>query len=119
VKAQPWAVTVRYAASGPRPGNRRHPAPEDFIRRTVVGSMDALTVEAVLDLLDVPEDVRTKIRAKDVVRDFVEGRLVPDGPYPHHVTGMHYVSSASDAQLVEWSIEFSFVTQILGQRGLA
>jgi hypothetical protein len=79
--------------------------------------MDALTVETAFDLLGVPEDVRSKIRSKNTVHDFVEGKLVPDHPYPHHVTGMHYVSNAPDAQLVEWSIEFSFVTQILDQRG--
>lgn len=72
-----------------------------------------MTVEAVFDLLEVPEDIRARIRVKDVVRDFVEGRLVPDQPYPHHITGMHYVSAAPDAQLVEWSIEFAFVTQII------
>lgn len=110
-----WAVTARYAAPGGRPGNRRHPAPEDFRRRTVVGPAAASTVEAVLNLLDVPVDERRAIRAQDVVRSFVEGTLVPDHPYPHHAAGMSYVSTAPDAQLVEWSIEFAFVTMIVDQ----
>lgn len=113
MKVQNWAVSARYAAPGSRPGNRRHPALEDFCQRTVVGPMDVSTVEAVLDLLEVPEDVRAKIRAKDVVRDFVEGRLIPDQSYPHHTVGMHYVSDAPDAPLVEWSIEFAFVTRTI------
>jgi hypothetical protein len=115
MKTQNWAVSARYAAPGSRPGNRRHPVPEDFCRRTVVGPAEASTVEAVLDVLEVPEDVRVKIRAKDVVRDFVEGSLVPDQTYPYHAVGMHYVSDAPDAQLVEWSIEFAFVTQVIDQ----
>jgi hypothetical protein len=53
-------------------------------------------------LLDVPENERLMIRANDVVRNFVEDRLIPDQPYPHHAIGMHYVSNAPDAQLVEW-----------------
>jgi hypothetical protein len=114
MKVHNWAVTVRYAAApGSRPQTRRHPAPEDFLRRTVVGPASVLTVEAALDLLAVPENVRTMIRAKDVVRDFVEGRLVPDQPYPQHTVGMHYVSDAPDAQLVEWSIDFAFVTRVI------
>lgn len=113
-----WAVTARYAAPGGRPGNRRHPPPDDFRRRTVVGPAAVMTVEAVLDLLDVPENVRVKIRADSVVQNFVEGKLVPDHPYPHHMTGAHYVNSGSpDEQLVEWSMEFAFVTPILGQGG--
>jgi len=74
-----------------------------------------MTVEALFDLLEVSEDVRARIRVKDVVRNFVEGRLVPDQPYPHIAVGMHYVSAAPDAQLVEWSIDFVFVTQIIDQ----
>jgi hypothetical protein len=112
-KAQNWAVTASYSAPGSRPGNRRHPAPEDFGRRTVVGPAATSTVETVLDLLEVPEDVRAKIRANTVVQNFVEGMLVPDHPYPHHMVGMHYVSDAPDAQLVEWSLEFAFVTQFV------
>ena len=113
MKVQNWAVSARYAAPGSRPGNRRHPAPEDFLRRTVVGPADVLTIEAVLDLLEAPENVRATIRANRVVRDFVEGKLVPDQSYPHHAVGMHYVSDAPDAPLVEWSIEFAFVTRMI------
>ncbi len=117
MKTRHWAVSARYAAPGSRPGNRRHPAPEDFLRRTVVGPAAAATVEAVLDLLEVPEDVRVKIRANDVVRNFVEDKIVPDQPYPDHMTGMHYVSGAPDAQLAEWSIEFAFVTRMIVDQG--
>ena len=116
MKAQNWVVSARYAAPGSRPGNRRHPAPEDFCRRTVVGPPEAATVEAVLDLLEVPENERVKIRADNVVRDFVKNRLVPDHAYPHHTVGAHYVSSAPEAQLVEWTIEFAFVTQVIGDQ---
>lgn len=91
MKEQHWAVSARYAAAGPRPGNRRHPAPEDFCRRTVVGLAAASTVEVVLDLLDVPEDVRRAIRVQDVVRSFVEGTLVPDQPHPHHAMGLTFL----------------------------
>ena len=112
-KVQHWSVTGRYAASGSRPAKRRHPAPEDFRRRTVVGPAATSTLETVLDLLEVPQDVRAKIRANSVVQNFVEGRLDPDHPYPHHMVGMHYVSDAPDAQLVEWSIEFALVTQFV------
>ena len=114
---QRWAVSARYAAPGSRPASRRHPVPEDFCRRTVVGPADAATVEAVLDLLKVPEDVRVRIRAKDIVRDFVEGRLVPDQPYPHNAIGMHYVNNDPDAQLVEWDLSFAFVTQVVEGTG--
>lgn len=114
MKVQNWAVTVRYAAPGSRPGNRRHPSPEDFCRRTIVGPVEPSTVEAVLDLLRVPEEFRVRIRANNVVRDFVEGKLVPDHPYPHHMTGGCYVNSRTpDEQSVEWSIEFTFVTQVI------
>jgi hypothetical protein len=117
MKEHNWTVTVCYAGvPGSRPKTRRHPAPEDFLRRTVVGPASALTVEAVFDLLDVPENVRVMIRAKDVVRNFVEGTLVPDQPYPHCMVGMHYVSDAPDAQLVEWSIDFAFVTRVIGDQ---
>ncbi len=110
-----WVVSARYAAAGPRPGNRRHPAPEDFCRRTVVGPAAPATVEAVLDLLAVSEDVRIKIRANSVVRDFVEDKLVPDQAYPHNALGMHYVSADPDAQLVEWDLCFAFVSQFVVQ----
>lgn len=114
---QHWAVTVRYAAAGTRPGNRRHPAPEDFRRRTVVGPAASSTIEAVFDLLEVPENVRAKIRAYDVVRNFVEGKLVPDDTYPHHQTGANYVSRDPAAQLVEWDIAFVFVSRIIETAG--
>ena len=111
MKVQNWVVSARYAAPG---GRRRHPAPEDFCRRSVVGPAEPSTVEVVLDLLSVPENVRGRIRANRVVRDFVEGKLVPDHPYPHHATGGGYVNSGTpDEQFEEWSIEFAFVTQVI------
>jgi hypothetical protein len=118
MNVQHWAVTARYAAPGSRPGNRRHPPPEDFRRRTVVGPPTPMTVEAVLDLLDVPENVRVKIRANAVVQNFVEGRLVPDQPYPHNTLGGHYVDVASDSeQFVEWDLTFVFVTRMIDDLG--
>lgn len=114
MKEQDWVVTARYAAPGQRPGNRRHPAPEDFRRRTVVGPAWALTIEAIFDLLSVPESDRIMIRANRVVRDFVEGKLVPDAPYPHHMTGGCYVNrNTPDEQFVEWTFEFAFVTRVI------
>lgn len=113
---QHWAVTARYAAPGGRPGNRRHPPPEDFRRRTIVGPASPATVEAVLDLLEVPENLRVKIRANGVVQDFVDGRLVPDHVYPHHMTGGCYVhANTQDEQFVEWDLAFAFVTSIIHQ----
>jgi hypothetical protein len=118
MSTQNWAVSARYAAPGGRPGNRRHPPPDDFRRRTVVGPAVPATVEAVLDLLEVPEDVRVRIRANSVVRDFVEGKLVPDHPYPHHMTGGHYVNNNTpDEQFVEWDLAFVFVTRLIGDQG--
>src|SRR5262249_52779650 len=111
VKAAYWAISARYAAPGL--GRRRHPAPEDFCRRTIVGPAGVASIEAIFDLLEIPEDTRVKIRAKDVVRDFVDGKLVPDQPYPHHALGMHYVSSDPDAQLVEWDMTFAIVTRFI------
>lgn len=113
-----WAVTARYAGvPGSRPGSRRHPAVEDFVQRTIVGPASAMTVETLLDLLDVPERERVVIHARDVVKDFVEGRLIPDQPYPHHAMGMRYVSDAPNAPLVEWSIDFAFITPTAVDRG--
>jgi len=112
-----WAVTVRYAGvPGSRPKTRRHPTPEDFIRRTIVGPASAMTVETLLDLLSIPESERVIIRAKDVVKAFVEDRLIPDQPYSHHASGMHYVSDDPNAPLVEWSIDFAFVTPTITDR---
>jgi hypothetical protein len=116
-KIQHWAVTARYAAPGGRPGNRRHHPPDDFRRRTVVGPAVPSTVEAVLDLLGVPERFRT-IRANSVVKDFVEGRLVPDHPYPHNMTGGCYVDpNTPEEQFVEWDMNFAFVTRFVDAAG--
>jgi hypothetical protein len=90
---------------------------EDFVQRTIVGPASAMTVETLLDLLDVPEHERVVIRASDVVKDFVEDRLIPDQPYPHHAMGMRYVSDDPNAPLVEWSIDFAFVTPTTVNRG--
>lgn len=68
-------------------------------------------------MLAVSEFTRARIRERGIVHDFVEGRLVPNQPYPHHAVGDHYVSTASDAQLVEWSIEFVFVTRTIVDQG--
>lgn len=111
-----WAVTGRYAGvPGSRPPMRRHPTPEDFIQRTIVGPASAKTVETILDLLGIPESLQVIIRTRDVVQSFVENRLIPDQPYPHHTSGGHYISNAPNAPLVEWSIDFAFVTRTINQ----
>jgi len=110
---QHWVVTLRYAAAGPRPGNRRHPAPEDFCQRTVVGPTASSTVEAILDLAAVSDDVRGRVRNDNVVRDFVDNKLACEAPYPHRAIGMRYVNTAVGEQLVEWSIEFTHVTRLI------
>ena len=118
MNAPNWAVTARYAGvPGSCPGSRRHPAVEDFVQRAIVGPASTMTVETLLDLLDVPEHERVVIRASDVVKDFVEARLIPDQPYPHHAMGMRYVSDDPNAPLVEWSIDFAFVTPMTVNRG--
>lgn len=116
-----WAVTARYAGvPGSRPETRRHPVPEDFVRRTIIGSASAMTVETLLDLLEVPESERVAVRANSVVKNFVEGRLIPDEPYPHHAMWMHYITTSPNAPLVELSIDFAFVTPTAVDRtGLA
>lgn len=115
MKAQRWAVTARYAAPGGRPGNRRHPPPDDFRRRTIVGPAASTTVEAIFDLLEIPEKFRAKIRADTVVKDFVEGKLVPDHAYPHNMTGGCYVNANTPKeQFVEWDLEFAFVSRFVG-----
>ena len=111
--AQQWAVSLRYAGPGERPGNRRHPSPEDFCRRTVVGPAGVHTVEAVFDLLGVSAEVRQRIHDTAIVRDFTGGRLIPDLPYPHRATGGYYVSYEPGAQFVEWDIEFTFVSSFI------
>lgn len=108
MKMQQWFVGGRYAAPGERP---RHPSPEHFRRRAVVGPPTIETLEALFDLLDIPETDRAAIRSKEVAQAFVEGRLGIDDPYPHNVTGMHYVNDGT--QLVEWDITFKAVTRML------
>jgi len=111
INTSSWAVTGRYAGvPGSRPETRRHPTPADFVQHTIVGPPSTKTVEALLDLLNIPESERVPIRARDVVKNFVEGRLIPNQPYPHHTSGAHYVSYAPNAPLVEWSIDFAFIT---------
>lgn len=65
-----WIVSVRYWS--PTDGN--------MSRHAVVGPARASTVEAVLHLAAVPEDIRAEIRGNAVVRDFVDGKLDPDKP---------------------------------------
>lgn len=66
---QRWIFSVRYAHAD-------HSL-DDYIfsRRAVVGPADAATVEAALQLAQVPEAVRAEIRASQIVRDFVDGKL--------------------------------------------
>ena len=55
-------------------------------RQAVVGPASSSTVEAALHLAGASEEVRAEVRASAIVRDFVEGKLDPDG-YGHHVHG--------------------------------
>ena len=68
MKVQDWIFTVRYAPEGVR-NSQRH---------SVVGPARASTVEAVLHLAQIPEQVRAEIRANETVRTFVDGLLDPD-----------------------------------------
>lgn len=108
-----WAVTAHYAPPQGRPPLRRHPCPEDFLQCTVVGPASARAVETVLDMLDVPESVRQRIRTDRGVRSFVEGALLPNSPYPHHTTGGHYIGDSPKAPFVEWKLAFTFVTRVI------
>ncbi len=66
-----WIFSVRYL---PTKGllSGRH-------RWAVVGPARASTVEAVLHLAALPEDVQNEVRTCQVVRDFIEGKLDPEG----------------------------------------
>lgn len=67
MRAQYWIFSVRYTPAGSR----------DFRRCAVVGPARESTVEAVLHLAGVPEDVRAEIRDNATVRSFIEGKLDP------------------------------------------
>jgi hypothetical protein len=67
MRGQDWIFTVRYGIEG---GTRD--------RWAVVGPACASTVETALHLASVPEALRAKIRACQVVRDFVDGRIGPE-----------------------------------------
>jgi hypothetical protein len=64
-----WIFSVRYAPEGVIDG----------WRRAVVGLARESTVEAALALAKVPEEVRQEIRAEPTVRNFIEGKLDPEG----------------------------------------
>jgi len=79
MKEQDWIFSVRVWIEGAY-GMRRS---------AIVGPARASTVEAVLHLAELPEDVRAEIRADETVRKFVEGTLDPETsgyhapcPYP-------------------------------------
>jgi len=68
VKGQDWIFSIRYRSEDVR-----------FLRRcAIVGPARAATVEAVLHLANVPEDVRAEIRADETVRKFVDNLLDPE-----------------------------------------
>jgi len=68
VKAQNWIFSIRYAPEGVR----------DHRRYAVVGPACVSTVEAALHLANMPEAVRSEVRADETVRRFVDGTLDPD-----------------------------------------
>ena len=79
MKARNWIFSVRYwqpQSEGPLP-------PID--RRAVVGYAHASTVETALHLAKIPEELRADIRANEIVRDFIDGKLDPaqSGYYVH------------------------------------
>jgi hypothetical protein len=97
MKVQDWIFSVRYWS-------------EDDVsmyghRYAVVGPAQASTVEAALRPSEMPEVVRAAIRACEVVRDFVDGRLDPDksGYYVH----AHPGSAAS------WTVCIGSVQEVL------
>ena len=71
MNTQSWIFSVRYWT--PRP--ERAPVVD---RWAVVGPPRSSTVEAVLHLAKVPEEIRAEIRSHAVVRDFVEDKLDRD-----------------------------------------
>jgi hypothetical protein len=71
MKEQNWIFSVRYWQPQPE-------GPLPLIDRwAVVGPARASTVEAALHLAKVPEELRVDIRANEVVRAFIDGRLDP------------------------------------------
>lgn len=71
MKAQNWIFSIRYCPpqlGGPLPA---------IDRWAVVGPARASTVEAALHLAKVPEELRAGIRANEVVRAFIDGKLDP------------------------------------------
>ena len=79
MKVQNWIFSVRYWQPQPE-----GPLPS-IDRWAVVGPARASTVEAALHLAKVPEELRADIRANEIVRDFIDGRLDPakSGYYVH------------------------------------
>jgi hypothetical protein len=99
MKVQSWIVSVRYWT--PRQG--KAPAVN---RWAVVGPARASTVEAVLQ--NVPEEIRSEIRAHAGVRDFVEGKCKTD------LTG-YYVESAprTNYDVSSWLVCIGPVHEVL------
>jgi hypothetical protein len=101
MNAQSWIFSVRYWS--PRQGKS-----PDVDRWAVVGPARASTVDAALQLADVPEYGRAEIRAHAVVRDFVENKLDADK------TGYYVQSEASrDPSTPSWLVCIGSVHEVL------
>lgn len=68
MKIQDWIFSVRYRTEDER----------GMHRWAVVGPARASTVEAALHLANIPESIRTEIRADETVLKFIDGMLDPD-----------------------------------------
>lgn len=66
-RRQTWIFSVRY----------RHEGDRELRRHAVAGPASASTVEAALHLSDMPESVRSEVRADETVRKFIDGMLDP------------------------------------------
>jgi len=60
-----WIFSVSYVPKGTL----------GYFRRAVVGPASVSTVEAALQLVNVPEEVQAEIRLNPMVRQFIEGAL--------------------------------------------
>lgn len=97
MKAQHWIFSVRYYSEDGR----------GFGRRAVVGSARASTVEAALQLADVPEVVRSEIRAHQTVQAFVEGTLDPES------TGYYVSKMSASLSSSSWHVCIGSVDDVL------
>lgn len=95
-----WLVSVRYWP--PRPDRKPH-----VDRWAVVGPARSSTVEAVLHLAQLPEELRAEVRSHETVRDFVEGKLDPAR------TGYYVEAPAREEKSSPWLVCIGPVNEVL------